>query len=544
MKPIKSVADHLGLNPDVLINYGPHMAKIPMDLLPGPDFKQRGKLVVVTAMTPTPAGEGKTTTSIGLVNGLSKLGHKAVLTIREPSIGPVFGIKGGGTGGGNSKVLPEDEINLHFTGDAHAVASAHNLLSAMTDNAIQRGLIAGIFPKDIIWPRLTNVPDRSLRTTITGLGGSPNAPLRESAFRIDAASEVMAILALADGLEDLRTRLGRLVVGFSADKTPITASHIGAVGSMLALLRRAIEPNLVQTNEGNPAILHAGPFGNIAHGCSSVIADRLALSMADFVITEAGFGADLGFEKFINIKCRESGLRPSAAVVVATVRALKWHGGVPKKELELENLSALEAGSSNLEHALKIVRNTGLPAVVAINRFPTDTPKEITRLKQLAESYGAMAAVESFAFTDGGNGATELAEAVNSATNTPSQVTYAYDSGASLQEKVHALATKVYNASDVQWEPSARRKIKQYEENGWGQLPVCMAKTHLSISHNPRLKGAPKDYQFPIRDVQISAGAGFVYTLAGEIQTLMGLPGKPNALDIDVNSKGEIIGLF
>ncbi|SVA87156.1 uncharacterized protein METZ01_LOCUS140010, partial [marine metagenome] len=295
MKPIKSVADHLGLNPDVLINYGPHMAKIPLDLLPGTDFNQRGKLVVVTAMTPTPAGEGKTTTSIGLVNGLSKLGHKAVLTIREPSIGPVFGIKGGGTGGGNSKVLPEDEINLHFTGDAHAVASAHSLLSAMTDNAIQRGLIPGIFPKDIIWPRLTNVPDRSLRTTITGLGGSPNAPLRESAFRIDAASEVMAVLALTDGLEDLRARLERLVVGFSTDKTPITASHVGAVGSMLALLRRAIEPNLVQTNEGNPAILHAGPFGNIAHGCSSVIADRLALSMADFVITEAGFGADLGF---------------------------------------------------------------------------------------------------------------------------------------------------------------------------------------------------------------------------------------------------------
>ena len=544
MKPIKSVADHLGLNPDVLINYGPHMAKIPLDLLPGTDFNQRGKLVVVTAMTPTPAGEGKTTTSIGLVNGLSKLGHKAVLTIREPSIGPVFGIKGGGTGGGNSKVLPEDEINLHFTGDAHAVASAHSLLSAMTDNAIQRGLIPGIFPKDIIWPRLTNVPDRSLRTTITGLGGSPNAPLRESAFRIDAASEVMAVLALANGLEDLRARLERLVVGFSTDKTPITASHVGAVGSMLALLRRAIEPNLVQTNEGNPAILHAGPFGNIAHGCSSVIADRLALSMADFVITEAGFGADLGFEKFINIKCRESGLKPSAAVIVATVRALKWHGGVPKKELELENLSALEAGSSNLEHALKIVRNTGLPAVVAINRFPTDTPKEIARLKQLAESYGAMAAVESFAFADGGDGATELAEAVNTATKIPSEVTYAYDSGASLQEKVHALATTIYNASEVQWEPVARRKIKQYEENGWGKLPVCMAKTHLSISHNPRLKGAPKDYQFPIRDVQISAGAGFVYTLAGEIQTLMGLPGKPNALDIDVNSKGEIIGLF
>lgn len=544
MKPIKSIANHLGINPDVLINYGPHMAKIPMDLLPGPDFKQRGKLVVVTAMTPTPAGEGKTTTSIGLVNGLSKLGHKAVLTIREPSIGPVFGIKGGGTGGGNSKVLPEDEINLHFTGDAHAVASAHSLLSALTDNAIQRGLIPGMFPKDIIWPRLTNVPDRSLRTTITGLGGSPNAPLRESAFRIDAASEVMAVLALADGLEDLRARLGRLVLGFSTDKTPITASDIGAVGSMLALLRRALEPNLVQTNEGNPAILHAGPFGNIAHGCSSVIADRLALSMADFVITEAGFGADLGFEKFIDIKCRESGLTPSAAVVVATVRALKWHGGVPKKELEIENLSALEAGSSNLEHALKIVRNTGLPAVVAINRFPTDTPEEITLLKQLAETYGAMTAVESFAFADGGNGATELAEAVNSATKTQSQVTYAYDSGASLQEKVHALATKVYNASDVQWEPAAKRKIKQYEENGWGKLPVCMAKTHLSISHNPRLKGAPKDYQFPIRDVQISAGAGFVYTLAGEIQTLMGLPGKPNALDIDVNAKGEIIGLF
>ncbi len=544
MKPIKSVADHLGLNPNVLINYGPHMAKIPMDLLPGSDFQQRGKLVVVTAMTPTPAGEGKTTTSIGIVNGLSKLGHKAVLTIREPSIGPVFGIKGGGTGGGNSKVLPEDEINLHFTGDAHAVASAHSLLSAMTDNAIQRNLIPGILPKDIIWPRLTNVPDRSLRTTITGLGGSPNAPLRESAFRIDAASEVMAVLALADDLEDLRARLGRLVIGFTKDKIPVTASDIGAVGSMLALLRRAIEPNLVQTNEGNPAILHAGPFGNIAHGCSSVIADRLALSMADFVITEAGFGADLGFEKFMNIKCRESGLTPSAAVVVATARALKWHGGVPKKELDSENIGALEVGSSNLEHALKIVRNTGLPAVVAINRFPSDTPEEIARLKQLAESYGAVAAVESFAFARGGDGATELAAAVTKATTTTSEIKYPYDSGATLQEKVHALATKVYNASEVQWEPAARRKIKQYEEAGWGQLPVCMAKTHLSISHNPRLKGAPKDYQFPIRDVQISAGAGFVYTLAGEIQTLMGLPGRPNAIDIDVNSKGEIIGLF
>jgi formate--tetrahydrofolate ligase len=544
MIPIKSVADRLGLNPDVLINYGPHMAKIPMHLLPGPDFNQHGKLVVVTAMTPTPAGEGKTTTSIGLVNGLSKLGHKAVLTIREPSIGPVFGIKGGGTGGGNSKVLPEDEINLHFTGDAHAVASAHSLLSAMTDNAVQRGQIAGVFPEDIIWPRVTNVPDRSLRTTVTGLGGSPNAPLRESAFRIDAASEVMAVLALSDGLEDLRMRLGRLVVAFSKDKRPITAENIGAVGSMLALLRRAIEPNLVQTNEGNPAIVHAGPFGNIAHGCSSVIADRLALSMSDFVITEAGFGADLGFEKFIDIKCRESGLTPSAAVVVATTRALKWHGGVPRKELESENMRALESGSSNLEHALKIVRAAGLPAVVAINRFPSDSPSEIARLKQLAESYGAMAAVESFAFTHGGDGATDLAEAVNTATKTMSQVKYAYESTANLQDKVHALATTIYNASEVEWEPVAKRKIRQYEENGWGQLPVCMAKTHLSISHNPRLKGAPKDYRFPIRDVQISAGAGFVYTLAGEIQTLMGLPGKPNAIDIDVNDKGEIIGLF
>ena len=544
MIPIASVADRLGLDPNVLINYGPHMAKIPMDILPGTDFDQRGKLVVVTAMTPTPAGEGKTTTSIGLVNGLSKLGHKAVLTIREPSIGPVFGIKGGGTGGGKSKVLPEDEINLHFTGDAHAVASAHSLLSAMTDNAVQRGLIPGLFPEDIIWPRITNVPDRSLRTTVTGLGGTPNAPLRESAFRIDAASEVMAALALADGLENLRERLGRLVVGFSKDKKPITADDIGAVGSMLALLRRAIEPNLVQTNEGNPAIIHTGPFGNIAHGCSSVIADRLALSMSDFVITEAGFGADLGFEKFINIKCRESGLTPSAAVVVATARALKWHGGVTKKELESENIQALEAGSSNLEHALKIVRSTGLPAVVAINRFPTDSPEEIKRLKHLAESYGAMAAVESFAFTDGGEGATELAAAVSNATKTASKVTYTYNSTDTLQDKVYALATKIYNASQVEWEPAAKRKIKQYEENGWGQLPVCMAKTHLSISHNPRLKGAPKDYRFPIRDVQISAGAGFVYTLAGEIQTLMGLPKKPNALDIDVNDKGEIIGLY
>ena len=440
-------------------------------------------------------------------------------------------------------MIPEAEVNLHFTGDAHAVASAHNLLSALTHNAVQRGQLGDVPLTGVIWPLLTNMPDRSLRDVVIGLGGSSNAPLVQSKFWIDSASEVMAVLALSNGLEDLRDRLERLVVAFDRNRQPVTAKDVGAVGPMMALLRRAIEPNLVQTSEGQPALVHTGPFANIAHGCSSVIADRVGLSTADYVITEAGFGADLGFEKFIDIKCRTSGLKPNAAVVVSTIRALKWHGGVARNQLEAPNMDALQKGFPNLAHAISLVNSFGVPAVVAINRFPNDPPDEIRRLKVLAREAGAREAVESLAFAEGGEGALDLASAVETACTAYSKINYQYPLAASLREKVEALAIKVYNAADVVWEPGLNAKLRRFQELGWGELPVCMAKTHLSISHDPRLYGVPGGYTFPITDFQISAGAGFVYTLAGRIQTLMGLPRDPNALGIDVNAQGEIVGL-
>ena len=540
MRPIAEIAEALGLDPKVMIPYGSYKAKIPLEAIR--EDGRRGKLVVVTGITPTRAGEGKTTTTVGLTQGLGKLEIQAVATLREPSLGPIFGIKGGGTGGGEAKVLPEDEINIHFTGDAHAVGSAHNLLAALTDNAAQRRQIPGMDPSDVIWRRVTDVEDRALRTIMTGIGGSANAPVRETGFDIVTASEIMAVLALAADLEDLRKRLGRIVVGFSREGSAVTAEDVGAVGSMMSLLRYAILPNLVQTTEGQPVIIHAGPFGNIAHGCSSVVADRLGLGYAEFVITEAGFGADLGFEKFMHIKARFNSLEPSAAVLVASVRALKSHGGVPARELNMPNTDAVQRGMPNLEHLVGVVCSFGIPLVVAINRFPSDTSEEIALVKAQAEAAGAHAAVETRVFTDGGDGAVELAEAVvSAAAGDAPQISYLYPTEASTQDKVLALAQKVYGADDVQWSSAAKQQLNTYQGLGWVHLPVCMAKTHLSISHIPTLKGKPSGYTFEVSDVRASLGAGFIYPIAGAIVTMPGLPETPRALDVD--EKGNIRGL-
>ena len=540
MLPIAEIAVKLGLDPKVMIPQGHYKAKIPLEAIR--QNGKRGKLVVVTGITPTRAGEGKTTTTVGLVQGMGKLGRNVVATLREPSLGPIFGIKGGGTGGDKATVEPEDEVNIHFTGDAHAVGSAHNLLAALTDNVAQRGLVEGLDPTGVTWRRVTDVEDRALRTIISGLGGSANAPVRETGFDIVTASEVMAVLALSSGLDDLRARLSRIVVGFANDGKPVTAEHVGAVGSMMSLLRYAIQPNLVQTSEGQPVLVHTGPFGNIAHGCSSVVGDRLALGYADYVLTEAGFGADLGFEKFMHIKARFNDLEPSAAVLVASVRALKSHGGVRVRELETTNEDAVRKGMPNLEHLIGMIRSFGLPVVVAMNHFPSDTPGEIAIVKQGAEAAGAHAAVESRVFAEGGAGGVDLAEALIDATKGDDpEISYLYPEDATTEEKVLALAQKVYSADDVQWSPAARRQLRVYRDLGWGNLPVCVAKTHLSLSHNPRLKGRPTGYTFEVSDVRASVGAGFIYPLAGTMVTMPGLPGSPRALDVD--DAGNILGL-
>ena len=540
MQPISEIARTMGLDDSWVSPFGRYKAKISLDAIPNGD--RRGKLVLVTGMTPTPAGEGKTTVAIGLTQALGRLGHRAATTLREPSLGPIFGIKGGGTGGGAARVVPEDEINVHFTGDAHAVASAHNLLAALVDNAAQRGQIAGFRPANITWRRVIDMEDRALRSMVTGLGGSSNAPVRESGFDIVAASEIMAILALASGLDDLRRRLSAVVVGFNAEGLPVTAGDLHAVGSMMALLRDAIHPNLVQTQEGQPVLVHAGPFGNIAHGCNSVLADRMALSHSDYVVTEVGFGADLGFEKFMHIKARFNDLNPSAVVLVVTLRAIKHHGGVRIRELNSPNANAVSEGMSNVEHMVSVVTSFGLPVVVAINHFPTDTPDETSIVKARSETAGAVAAVECSVFRDGGEGGIDLAHAVKSASDGgPHTVRYLYPVEAGIEDKVLALARGVYAASDVDWSAEARRHLRTFEELGWGNLPVCMAKTHLSISHNPRLKGRPKGYTFRVSDVRASVGAGFIYPISGAISTMPGLPGTPRALDVDHD--GRITGV-
>ncbi len=540
MLPIAEVARNMGLDEEYVIPYGSYKAKVSLDAIP--PNGQRGKLIVVTGMTPTPAGEGKTTTTVGLTQALGRLGRRVTATLREPSLGPIFGIKGGGTGGGAAQVVPEDEINIHFTGDAHAVASAHNLLAALTDNASRTGRVDGLLPRGITWRRVVDVEDRALRSVVIGLGGGANAPLRESGFDIVTASEVMAILALASGLDDLRQRLSRIVVGFTLDGRPVTAEDVGAVGSMMSLLRHAIQPNLVQTLEGQPVLVHAGPFGNIAHGCNSVVADRLALVHSDYVITEAGFGADLGFEKFMHIKARFNNLEPDAVVLVTTVRAVKSHGGVRLRELDSPNEEAVEEGMANVEHLVGVIRSFGLPVVVAINRFPTDTPGEVSIVKARSEAAGAQAAVESDVFGRGGEGGIDLAHAVMEATGGPKpRVSYLYPLEATIEEKVLALARNVYCTDEVVWTPEARRRMRTFASHGWGSLPVCMAKTHLSISDDPALKGKPSGYVFDVTDVRASVGAGFIYPVSGSIVTMPGLPNSPRALDVD--DGGNILGL-
>lgn len=540
MLPIDEIASRMGLDQGKIIPYGHYKAKIPLEVMG--NLENRGKLVLVTAVTPTKAGEGKTTTTVGLTQALGKLGYRAAATLREPSLGPIFGIKGGGTGGGKSLVVPSDEINIHFTGDAHAVSSAHNLLAALTDNAVQREKINGFTPKGITWRRVSDVEDRALRHIVTGIGGKNNAPMRESGVDIVTASEIMAILALSSDLEDLRSRLKKMVVGMTSDGSPVTAEDVNSVGSMMSLLRYAIQPNLVQTQEGQPVLIHTGPFGNIAHGCSSVIADKMALGYSDFVVTEAGFGADLGFEKFMDIKARFNDLLPNVVVLVATVKALKSHGGVKVKDLEVPNELSVEKGSENLTHLIEVVRSFGLPVIVAINEFPSDTLKELEIIQNRSQSAGAIAAVRSTVFNDGGLGGVDLANAVVEASKEVlPEVSYPYLEEDPIEQKVLALATKIYGASDVVWSKSSRRTLKTFEQNGWGSLPVCMAKTPLSISHDPKLIGRPSGYIFEVSDVRASVGAGFIYPIAGSVITMPGLPGVPRALDVD--SQGHVQGL-
>ena len=539
MKLIENIASELGISRDDFIPYGAYKAKLSLSAI---KKERRGKLVVVTGITPTPAGEGKTTTVVGLAQAMGKMKKNVVATLREPSLGPIFGIKGGGTGGGASKVEPEDEVNIHFTGDAHAVGSAHNLLVALTDNVAQRNKIKGFSSQGVTIRRVTDVEERSLRSVLTGLGGKANAPLRETGFDIVTASEVMAILALSSSLEDLRERLSKIVVGYKDDGTPVQAEEIKAVGSMMSLLRYAIQPNIVQTTEGQPVFVHTGPFGNIAHGCCSVVSDQLALGYADYVLTEAGFGADLGFEKFMHIKARLNDLEPAAAVIVASVRALKSHGGVPLRSLDAANKEALVKGMFNLKHLIRVIKSFNLPVVVAVNSFPTDDSEETELVKSLSIEAGADHAVVSKVYEEGGEGGLDLADAViKAADDSPDLISYMYELSDSLEDKISSLATKVYNATGVNYTPVARRALRQFEENGWGGLPICMAKTHLSLSHNRSLKGLPSGYDFRVSDARASVGAGFIYPIAGSIMTMPGLPGEPRSLDVDPS--GKILGL-
>ncbi|MDO8126480.1 MAG: formate--tetrahydrofolate ligase [Candidatus Brocadiales bacterium] len=555
LKPINDIAASLGIQPNEVENYGKYKAKIDLSILERLKNKPNGKYIDVTAITPTPLGEGKTTTTIGLGMGMNRIGKKTVITIRQPSLGPVFGIKGGAAGGGYSQIVPMEDFNLHLTGDNHAVSVTHNLLSAFIDNHLLHGNKMNIDPFSITWPRVVDISDRALRNIIIGLGGKDQGVPRETGFDICVASEVMAILALATSLKDMRERLGRIVIGSTRDGKPVSAEDLKCAGAMTVLMKDALKPNLLQTLENTPAFVHSGPFGNIAHGNSSIVADQMALKCADFVVTESGFGADLGAEKFMNIKCRYSGLTPNAAVIVATVRALKMHGGVGKivagkplpDELVRENIPAVEKGCENLIQMIENMKLFGIPAVVAINTFHTDTRAEIEAIKTLAREYGAEDAVESNHWARGGAGAEELAEAVVAAAQKPSKFSFLYPLEASIEKKMETIATKVYGADGIEILPAARKKIKQFNE--WGpkytHLPICMAKTHLSLSHDPTLLGRPRHFTVPIRDIKASVGAGFLYALLGDMRTMPGLPSKPagEAVDIDVNT-GKIVGLF
>ena len=542
MLPITEVAAKAGLAEEQLECYGRHKAKVDIHSLK--DLPQKGKLVLVTAINPTPAGEGKTTTSVGLADALCGMGKNALLCLREPSLGPVFGVKGGAAGGGRAQVVPMEDINLHLTGDFHAIGAANNLCAAMLDNHIKQGNSLGIDPRRIVWKRCVDMNDRQLRNVVDGLGGIANGVPREDGFDITVASEVMAAFCMASDLMDLRDRLGRMVIAYTYDRQPVTVADIHAQGAMAALLKDAIKPNLVQTLEGNPAFVHGGPFANIAHGCNSVEATTTAMRLADYVVTEAGFGADLGAEKFLDIKCRATGLVPSAVVLVATVRALKYNGGVAKDALTEENLEALEAGMPNLlRHVSNIKDVWGLPVVVAINAFPTDTPAELALVEQRCNELGVNVAL-SEVWAKGGEGGRALAEEVLRLCDEPSDFRYAYELDEPLAKKIEDIATRVYHADGVDFAPKAARMLKQLEEQGFGGLPVCMAKTQYSFSDDPKRLGAPEGFRITVRDLRVSAGAGFVVALTGDIMTMPGLPRVPAAEKIDVTPDGRITGLF
>lgn len=540
---ITVIADAAGIAPEYVECYGKTKAKIDYNLLRNEDHEP-GKLILVTAINPTPAGEGKTTTTVGLGDALSELGKKTVIALREPSLGPVFGIKGGAAGGGYAQVIPMEDINLHFTGDFHAIGAANNLLAALLDAHIHNGNELNIDPRRITWKRVVDMNDRQLRNIVCGLGGKANGVPREDGFDITVASEIMAIFCLATSITDLKERLGRIVVGYTYDDKPVTAHDLHAEGAMAALLKDALKPNLVQTLEGTPAFVHGGPFANIAHGCNSIMATRMALALGDYVVTEAGFGADLGAEKFLDIKCRLSGIEPDAVVVVATVRALKNHGGVAKADLNEENLEALEKGLPNLlQHVENITQVYKLPCVVAINQFPTDTQAEIDLVRTKCEELGVNVAL-SQVWEKGGKGGIELAEEVIRLCDQPSTLEFAYGDELSLTEKIEAIAMRIYHADGVDFTPAARKEIAQLESLGFGGMPVCMAKTQYSFSDDASKLGAPRDFRITVRQVKVSAGAGFVVALTGNVMTMPGLGKAPAAFKIDVDETGTISGLF
>lgn len=542
MLPIFEVAKRAGISEDLLEPYGRYKAKLDARALA--DKPLRGKLVLVTAINPTPAGEGKTTTSVGLADALTSLGQSAMLALREPSLGPVFGVKGGAAGGGYAQVVPMEDINLHFTGDFHAIGAANNLCAAMLDNHIKQGNSLNIDPRRVVWKRCVDMNDRQLRNVVDGLGGIADGMPRQDGFDITVASEVMAVFCLASGIKDLKERLGRMVIAYTYDRKPVTVSDIHAEGAMTALLKDAIQPNLVQTLEHTPALVHGGPFANIAHGCNTVEATKTALRLADYVVTEAGFGADLGAEKFLDIKCRATGLAPSAVVLVATVRALKYNGGVAKADLNQQNVEALKEGIPNLlRHVDNIQTVYGLPVVVAINAFPTDTAEELALVEEECKKRGVNV-VLSEVWAKGGKGGQALAEEVMRLCQIESKLTFAYDVKESLKQKITDIATKIYHADGVEFTPSAAKQLQQLEELGFGELPICMAKTQYSFTDDQTKLGAPENFKITVREVRVSAGAGFVVCLTGSIMTMPGLPKVPAAEHIDVLDDGRIVGLF
>ena len=544
MKPITEVAESLGISFDELELYGKYKAKITDDYLKRIQSNPNGKLVLVTAINPTPAGEGKTTTTVGLGQAFAKLNKKAIIALREPSLGPCFGIKGGAAGGGYAQVVPMEDLNLHFTGDFHAITTANNLLAAMLDNHIQQGNQLGIDTRMVVWKRCLDMNDRALRNVVIGLGAKADGVVREDHFCITVASEIMAVLCLADNMEDLKARLGRIIVAYNFEGKPVTAADLGAVGSMAALLKDALKPNLIQTLENTPALVHGGPFANIAHGCNSVRATKAALKMADYCITEAGFGADLGAEKFLDIKCRMAGLKPDAIVLVATIRALKYNGGVAKTDLVPENLEALKKGIVNLEKHIENLQKYGVPVVVTLNSFVTDTPAETAYVKQFCEERGCDFAL-SEVWEKGGEGGIELAKAVlNTLETKESNYHSIYTDDLSLTEKIETIAKEIYGADGVNYSAAAKNQLKKLEDLGFGNFPVCIAKTQYSLSDNPALLGRPTGYNIEVREAYVSAGAGFVVAITGQIMTMPGLPKVPAALGIDVNEEGKITGLF